>query len=155
MDPVTVITAVITIAGAVCKSYEQISEFVTKVHSAPKVLEGIRSRVERIQSLVMNLKLALEETDIRKVIERDVLALKHVRALNEPLREVEGTLDEVVVNLTRQYKSTGDGKHWKVRWRYYLTISDWDELQARLNIHIQDLGASMQGLNTCVFFYRC
>ena len=80
-----------------------------------------------------------------------MLALKHVRELSEPLRAVEGTLDEVVVILTRQYKSTGNRKGYKVRWRYYLTISDWDELQARLSFHIQVLGASMQGLNTCVF----
>lgn len=151
MDPVTIITAIITVAGAVCKSYEQISKFVTNVQNAPKVLEGVRSRVGTIQSLVMNLKLALEETVIRRVIERDVLAFKHVEALSEPLCAVEGTLDEVVVNLTRQYKSTGDRKGYKVRWRYYLAISDWDELQARLSFHIQVLSASMQGLHTCVY----
>ena len=66
MDPVTLITVVITIAGAVCKSYEQISKFVTNVQHAPKVLEGVRSPVGTIQSLVMDLKLALEETVIRR-----------------------------------------------------------------------------------------
>ncbi len=145
------ITSVITIAGAVCSSYELISKFVTNTRNASKVLEGVRSRAETIKILVMNLKQALEENAIRKVIEKDVLALKHVKALDELLRTVEYTLDEVVVSLTRQYKPTSEGKHYKIRWRYYLNTSDWDELQARLSFHIQVVSASMQGLNTCVY----
>ena len=151
MEPLSVITAVITIAGAVCKSYEQISKFVTNVRNAPKVLEGVRSRARTIQILVMNLKQALEETAIRKVVEIDMLALQHVKGLDEPLRAVECMLDQVVNSLTRQYKPTRDGNHYKIRWRYFLSTSEWDEMQARLGSDIQALGASMQGLNTCVY----
>ena len=150
MDPVTLITTVITIAGAVCKSYEQISKFVTLIKSASKELEGIRSRAGSINVLVANLKQALEENAIRKVIEKDELALKHVKALDEPLKAVEGTLDEVVDKITRQYRPSTSGKHYKIRWQYYLSTSDWEELQTRLSFHIQVLSASMQGLNTLV-----
>ncbi|KAL8976312.1 MAG: hypothetical protein Q9205_007651 [Flavoplaca limonia] len=148
MDPLTVVTAVITIAGAVCTSYEQISKFVTNIRNAPKVLEGVRSRAWTIHILVMNLKQALEEAAIRKVVETDMLALKHVKALNEPLRAVGCMLDEVINNLTRQYQPTSDGKLYKIRWRYFLNTTEWDEMQARLGSDIQALGASMQGLNT-------
>ena len=151
MDPITLTTTVITLAGAVCKSYEQISRFMTHVRNASKELEGIHSRAESIDSLVANLKQALEESAIRKVIEKDKLALSHVRALDEPLRAVECTLDEVVDKLIKQYRPTTDGKQYKIRWQYYLSNSDWKELQARLNLHIQVLGISMQGLNTYVF----
>ncbi|KAL8912551.1 MAG: hypothetical protein Q9172_007485 [Xanthocarpia lactea] len=148
MDPLTVITAVITIAGAVCKSYEKISKFVTNVRNASKVLEGVRSRAWTIQILVLNLKQALEETAIRKVVEMDLLALQHVRGLDEPLRAVGCMLDQVLNGLTRQYKPTRDGNHYKIRWRYFLNSREWDEMQARLGSDIQALGASMQGLNT-------
>lgn len=150
MDPLTVITAAITIAGAVCKSYEQISKIVTNIRNASKVLEGVLSRVRTIHILVMNLKQALEEAAIRKVVETDTLALKHVKALDEPLRAVGCMLDEVINNLTRQYTPTSDGKLYKIRWRYFLKTTEWDEMQARLGSDIQALGASMQGLNTCV-----
>jgi len=56
MDPVSLTATVITIAGAVCKSYEQISNCVTLVRNASKDLEGIRSRAGSINSLVTNLK---------------------------------------------------------------------------------------------------
>ena len=151
MDPVTLTTTIITIAGAVCKSYEQISKLVTLVRNASKELEGIRSRAGSIDSLVANLKQALEESAIRRVIEKDELALKHVRALDGPLKDVESTLDEVVDKLTKQYRPTTNGKHYKIRWQYYLSHSDWKDLQERLNSHIQVLGVSMQGLNTYVF----
>ncbi len=151
MDPVTLITTVITIAGAVCKSYEQVSKLVALVRSAPKELEEIRSRAASINSLVANLKLALQESAILKVIEKDELALNHARALDRLLKAVECTLDEVVDKLTKQYRPTTEGKHYTLRWRYYLSTSNWEELQKRLNSHIQVLGASMQGLNTCVF----
>ena len=151
MDPLTATTAVITIAGAVCKSYEQISKFVTLVRNASKKLEGIRSQAGSINSLVANLRQALEASAIRQVIKKDELARNHVTALDGPLKAVECTLDEVVDKLKKQYRPTTDGKHYKIRWQYYLSTSHWKELQARLNFHIQVLGASMQGLNTCVF----
>lgn len=112
MDPVTLTTSVITIAGAVCKSYGQLSKFVTLIRNASKELEGIRSRAGIINSLIANLKQALEESAIRKVIEKDELALSHVRALDGPLEAVENTLDEVVDKLTKQYRPTTDGKHY-------------------------------------------
>ena len=152
MDPITLITTVISIAGAVCKSYEQLSKLVALVRNAPKELEGIRSRAASINSLVANLKLALQESAILKVVEKDELALYHARALDGPLKAVECTLDEVVDKLTKQYRPTTEGKRYTLRWRYYLiSTSDWEELQKRLTFHIQVLGASMQGLNTCVF----
>ena len=150
MDPVTLTTTVITIAGAVCKSYEQISKFVTLIRNASKDLEGTHSRAKSISHLVANLKQALEESAIRKVTERDQLALNHVKALEEPLKAVECTLDEVVDKLTKQFRPSTKGKHYKVRWQYILGSSDWKELQERLSSHTQVLGASMQGLNTCV-----
>ena len=148
MDPVSLTTSVITIAGAVCKSYEQISRLVSLVRNASKELEATRSRAKTVDTLVANLKQALEESMIRKVVEQDQLALNHVEALNRPLKDVEATLDEVVDKLTRQYKPTTDGKQYKIRFKYYLSASDWKDLQERLNSHIQTLGASMQGLNT-------
>ena len=151
MDPVTLITAVITIAGAVCTSYEQISKFVAVVHNAPKKLEAVRSRAASINGLVTNLKQALEESAVRKVVEKDKPAFNHVRALDAPLKAVEYTLDEVVDKLKKQSRPATQGDHYKLRWRYYLSTSDWKQLQTRLNVHVQDLGASMQGLNTCVF----
>ena len=154
MDPVTLITSVITIAGAVCTSYEQISKLVALVQNAPKEIEGIRSRAESITTLVTNLKQALEESAIHRAIEKDKLALKHVRALDGPLKAVECTLDEVVDKLTKQSRPTSEGEHYKLRWRYYLSTSKWEQLQTRLNSHIQVLGASMQGLNTCVFGFH-
>ena len=150
MDPVTLTTTVIAIAGAVCKSYEQIAKLVTRIQKASKELERIRSRAENINSLVINLKRALEESAIRKVIERDKLALSHVEALDGPLKAVECTLDEVVEKITEHYRPSKGGKHYKVRWKYYLSTSDWEDLQERLDFSIQILGASMQGLNTCV-----
>ena len=151
MDPVTLTTTVITIAGAVCNSYEQISKVVALVRNASKELEGIHSRAASINNVVANLKQALEESAIRKVIEKDELALNHARALDGPLKAVECTLDEVLEKLTKQYRPTTEGKHYKMRWRYYLSTSDWEKLQTRLNFHIEVLGVSMQGLNTCVF----
>ena len=150
MDPVSLTTSVISIAGAVCKSYTQISKIVTLVRKASKRLEGIRSRAESINNLVANLKQALEESAIRNVVEKDDKALNHVRALDGPLKAVECTLDEVLDKLGKQYRPASDGKHYKIRWKYYLSTSDWEELQASLNSHVQVLGASMQGLITCV-----
>ncbi len=154
MDPVTLITTVITIAGAVCTSYEQISKLVALVKNAPKELEGIRLRAENINNLVTNLKQALEDSAIHKAVKKDTLALNHVRALDGPLKAVECTLDEVVDKLTRQSRPTTGGEYYKLRWRFYFSISDWEQLQTRLNSHIQVLGASMQGLNTCVFGFH-
>ena len=154
MDPFTVATTVITIAGAVYKSYEEISKIVALVRNAPKRLEGVHSRAESINSIVLNLKQALEETTTRKAVEKDGLALKHTRALEGTLKAVESTLDKVVGKLTRDYKPKSDGKHLKRRWRYCwrdcMSASTWKELQARLSSHVHDLGTSMHGLNTCV-----
>lgn len=150
MDPVTLTTTIIALACAVCEGYEQISKLVTRIRKASKELERIRSRAGSINSLVVNLKRALEESAIRKVIERDKLALSHVEALDVPLKAVECTLDEVVGKITKHYRPSNDGKQYKVRWRYYLSISDWEDLQERLDFSIQILGASMQGLNMCV-----
>ncbi|KAF2235390.1 ankyrin [Viridothelium virens] len=148
MDPVTVTTSVIAIASAICKSYEQISGFVTLVRNAPKELEGFRSRAESLNSLVANLRQVLEEGPIRKVIEKDELALSHVNALDVPLKAVECTLDEVANKLTSQFRPASDKKHYKIRWQYYFSTSDWKDLQARLDGHVQVLSVSMQGLNT-------
>lgn len=154
MDPVTLIISVITIAAAVCKGYERISAFVTQVRNASKELEGIKSRAGSINSLVTNLKQALEESSVHKVVKEDELAFKHVKALDRPLKAVECTLDEVVDRLTRQYRPTMNGKHYKIRWRYYLSASDWEQLRVKLNDHIQVLNTSMQGLNTCALGFR-
>lgn len=150
MDPLTVTTAVITIAGAACKSYDQISRIVTLIRHAPKEVEAIQSRAGSINSIVLNLKEALEETAIRNVIVKDGLALKHVKALDEPLHAACSTLDEVLELLGKDYKRSGDGKTYKIRWQYYLNTSAWVALQARLRDHIQVLNTSMQGLNTSV-----
>ncbi len=151
MDPFALTTSVITIAGAVCQSYEQVSKFVTLVRNASKKLEGIRSQAESLHNLVANFKQALEEGATRNVIEKDKLALSNVKALDGPLKAVECTLDEVVDKLTKQYRPTSDGKYYKIRWQYYLSTSGWEDLQARLQIHVHLLSTSMQGLNTCVF----
>ena len=152
MDPVTIITTVVTLAGAVCTSYEQISRAVAVVQNAPKELEAIRSRAANINAIVKNLKQAVEENAIHKAIEKDKLALDHVSALDRPLKDVECTLDEVVDKLTKQSRpTTTEGEHYKLRWRYYFSTSDWEQLQTRLNSHIQVLDTSMQGLTTYVF----
>ncbi|KAI9660712.1 MAG: hypothetical protein M1821_010064 [Bathelium mastoideum] len=148
MDPLSVTASAIAIAGAICTSYEQISKFVALVRNAPNQLEGLHSRAGTLNSLVANLKQALEENAIRKVVEQDELALSHVRALDTPLKAVEHTLNEVVDKLTSQYRPTTDKKAYKIRLKYYLSTSDWKDLQARLNLHVQVLSASMQGLNT-------
>ena len=154
MDPVTVVATVLTFAGAVCTSYERISKLVAVVQNAPKELEAIRSRAASINNVVTNIKQALEESAIRQVIEKDERALKNVGALDEPLKAVECTLDEVVDKLKKQTRPTTEGEHYKLRWRYYFSTSDWEQLQARLTTHSDTLGLSMQGLNTCVFgFY--
>ena len=153
MDPITLTTTVIALAGAVCQSYEQISKLVTRIRNASKELERIRSRAGSINGLVLNLKRALEESTIRKVIEKDKLALSHVEALDEPLKAVECTLDEVVEKIRKHYRPSNDGEHYKVRWKYYLGASSWEDLQDRLDSSIQTLSASMQGLNTCVSGY--
>lgn len=150
MDPVSVITTVITLTGAVCKSYEQISRVVTLVRNAPKELEAVKARADSVNTLVGNLKEVLEESSIRSVIEKDKLALKHVNALGAPLKDVERTLDEVSAKLAKQYRLSGNGKQYKVRWQYYFTASDWQQLQARLSSHLDVLGLSMQGLNRFV-----
>ena len=150
MDAVTLTTSVITIASAICKSYEQISKLVERIRNASEELGRTRSRAESVNSLVVNLKRALEESAIRNVIERDRLALGHVAALDKPLKAVECTLDEVVEKITRHHRASYDGKQYKVRWRYYRSTSDWKHLQERLGVSIQDLNASMQGLNTYV-----
>ncbi len=67
MDPISLITGIISIAATICKSYEQITQLVTLVQNASKELEAIRSQAESINSLVTNLQQALEETTIRKV----------------------------------------------------------------------------------------
>ena len=150
MDPISLTTAVITLAGAICKSYEQISKIVTLVRDAPKELEGIQARAESVKSLVLNLKDALEESAIREVVEKDELALRHVTALDTPFKAVECTLDEVVTKLRTQYRPTAGGTRYTVRWQYFFSTSNWELLQARLIFHIQILSASMQGLNTFV-----
>ena len=153
MDPVTIIATVLTFAGAVCKSYERISKIVAVVQNAPKELEAIRSRAASIDNVVTNIKQALEESAIRQVIEKDERALKNVGALKEPLKAVECTLDEVVDKLKKQTRTTTEGEH-KLRWRYYFSTGDWEQLQARLTTHRDTLEFSMHGLNTCVFgFY--
>ena len=150
MDPVSLITTVITLTGAVCKSYEQISKVVTLVRNAPKELEAVRSRADNVNTTVGNLKEVLEESTIRRVIEKDKLALKHVNALGKPLKDVERTLDEVAAKLAKQYRLSGNGKHYKVRWQYYFTASDWQQLQTRLSSHLDILSLSMQGLDMFV-----
>ena len=153
MDPVSLITTVITLTSAVCKSYEQISKVVTLVRNAPKELEAVRSRADSVNTTVGNLKEVLEERTIRSVIEKDRLALKHVNALGKPLKDVERTLDEVATKLAKQYRLSGSGKRYKVRWQYYFTASDWQQLQARLRSHLEVLSLSMQGLD--MFASRC
>ena len=150
MDPVTIITTVITLAGAVCTSYDQICRLVAVVQNAPKELEAIRSRAEIINATVTNLKQAVEENAIHKAIEKDKLAQDHVRALDRPLKDVECTLGEVVDKLRKQSRPTSEGEHYKLRRRYYFSTSEWEQLQTRLSSHIQVLGTSMQGLNRCV-----
>ena len=149
-DPLTLTTAIITIAGAVCKSYDEISKIVTLVRQASKEVEGIQFRASSINSIVLNLKQALEEATIRDVIGKDALALKHVEALDQPLKATQSTLGDVLGMLNKQYKLASNGKTYKVRWQYYLNTSDWVVLQSRLRDHIQVLGTSMQGLNTSV-----
>lgn len=94
---------VIIIVGAVCKNYEQISNFVTLVQNVSKELEEILSRAGNTDSLIANLKQALEESAIRKIIEKDELTLKHAKALDGPLKAEECTLDELVDKSTKQY----------------------------------------------------
>ena len=150
MDPVSVITTVITLTGAVCKSYEQVSKVVTLVRNAPKELEAVKSRADSVNTIVENLKAVLEESTTCSVIEQDKLALKHVNALGKPLKDVERTLDEVAAKLAKQYRLSGNGKQYKVRWQYYFTASDWQQLQARLSSHLDILSVSMQGLHMFV-----
>ena len=150
MDPVSLTATVIPMADAVCQSYEQISKLMVLVRNKSKELEAIQSRAAIIKSLVANLQQALEESVIRKVIEQDEVALTHARALDEPLKAVRCTFDEVVDKLQKQYRPATDGKYHKIRWRYYLSTSDWQQLQKKLDFHIQVLSSSMQGLNTCV-----
>ncbi|KAL9084164.1 MAG: hypothetical protein Q9165_008212 [Trypethelium subeluteriae] len=104
MDPISVTTSVIAIASAICKSYERISKFITLIRNAPKELEGLRSRAESLSSLVANLKQVLEESAMREVIEKDDLALSHVKALDVPMKAVECSLDEVADKLTSHYR---------------------------------------------------
>lgn len=150
MDPVSLITTVITLTGAVCKSYEQVSRVVTLVRNAPKELEAVKARADSVNTLVGNLKEVLEETSIRSVIEKDRLALKHVNALGNPLKDVERTLDEVSAKLAKQYRLSGNRKQYKVRWQYYFTASEWQQLQARMSSHLDVLSLSMQGLDMFV-----
>lgn len=63
-------------------------------------------RADSVITLVGNLKVALEESTIRSVIEKDKLALKHVNALGTPLKDVERTLDEVAAKLAKQYRNS-------------------------------------------------
>ena len=58
----------------------------------------------------------MEESAIRKVIEKDELALRYVIDSDRALKAVECTLDEVVARLRKQYRPTASGKRYKVRW---------------------------------------
>lgn len=150
MDSVTIIATVVTFAGAVSTSYEEILKVVALVQNAPKEFEAIRFRAASINDVVANLKQALEERATCQVIERDKRALDSVRALDEPLKAVECTLDEVVDKLKKQTRPTTEEGHYKLRWRFYFSTSDWEQLQTRLTAYIDVLKLSMQGLLTCV-----
>lgn len=148
MDPVTVLTTVITLSGTVLKSYQKISSFLTQVQHAPSELEAIKSQSENISTVVSNLKEALEENSVREVLtsKKDELALKHVKALEKPMKDVQATLDEVAEKLLKEYKPASDGSTLKLRLQYYFNRSDWELLQGRLQGHRDVLSSSMQGL---------
>ena len=150
MDPVTIVATVLTFAGAVCTSYERISKVVAVVQNAPNELAAIRSQAASINDVVADLKQTIEESDIREAIEKDKRALDHVEKLNRPLKEVQCTLTEVVDKLTNQTRPTTKEGHYKLRWRYYFSTSEWEQLQKRLTAHINVLNISMQGLLTYV-----
>ena len=150
MDPVTITATVISLSGAVLQSYQHISGFLSQVRQAPKELEAIQSRSGNISSIVLRLKEALEENSIREVIKKDELALKHVSGLDESLKAVQATLDEVAEKLSKEYRPASDSSTYKVRLQYYFNRSGWETLQNRLRDHSDVLSASMQGLNTYV-----
>lgn len=111
MDPLSITASVIAIAGAVTASYKEIATFIEDVKAAPKEVEAILSHVLNTQNVTSNLQDALEEREIRIVVEDDALARKHVKDIHDILNDTKTILDKVTIKMHEHFRSTGRGKN--------------------------------------------
>lgn len=148
MDPLSITASVIAIAGAVTASYKEIATFIEDVKAAPKEVGAIRSLVLNAQNVTSNLRDALEEREIRIVVEDDALARKHVKDLRGILDDTKTILDKVTIKMHEHFRSTGRGKEYKFRVQWWKAKEDFQRLLELLQQNKETLSMSMAGLNT-------
>ncbi len=117
MDPFSIAATVITIAGAGGATYKEISGFIESIKNAPKEVQDIRVDAGNIYNIISNLRDGLEERKIRDVLSADYLSQKHVKDLEAPLIATKATLETVADKLHEHFRSSGDGKEYKLRFQ--------------------------------------
>ncbi|KAL8796467.1 MAG: hypothetical protein Q9195_001141 [Heterodermia aff. obscurata] len=148
MDPLSITLAVITLSQATISVYKVIKKIVDTITNAPKEIESIRNDTKIVYTTLSNLQEALEETRIRRVVDTDRLAQKHVNDLVGPLRSCNETLECIVDKLREHLRPLGNGKDFKPRYQWWKARNDFQSLLARLQSDKEALSFSMMGLNT-------
>ena len=151
MDPFSIVAGVVALSETTISVYKGIKKFVDAISNAPKEIESVRNDTKIVYTTISNLQEALEETRIRRVVDSDRLAQKHVNDLVAPLRSCNITLERIVDKLREHLRPIGDGKDFRPRLQWWRARSDFQHLLIRLQSDREALSLSMIGLNTFVW----
>ena len=150
MDPISITTAVLGFSGFTISLYKEIKTFVDKTSNAPKEILSIREDTTIIHTTISNLEAALKEARIRRVVNSDRLAQKHVNDLVGPLQCCNATLQCVNDKLREHLRPFNNGNNFRPRYQWWKARGDFQELLIRLRSDKEALSLSMTGLNTFV-----
>ncbi|KAK3168876.1 hypothetical protein OEA41_005324 [Lepraria neglecta] len=141
MDPLSIITAVVTIVSGAAASYKEITSFIDAISRAPKEVEDIRTDSGNIYNIISNLRDAL----------RDQHRLPRSKACQRPRGAAiltKATLEKVVEKLHEHFRASGRVGELKLRFQWWKARDDFQKLQRQLGQNMATLSLSMAGLNT-------
>ena len=103
-DPLSIITSVVSIAGAAIAGYQALNEMVEGIRNAPEEITSLLRDSHSFYTIVFSLQSALTRKDITDTVVNDPDIMAAVRNLGEPLGNCSFILGQLLVKIQAHRK---------------------------------------------------
>lgn len=149
-DPLSIISAVVGIGAAAISTSKALIELVDSIKNGPDQIATISKDVHSFHSIVSSLQSALQDDNVKRVLQEDVALTRMVGDLEKPLNSCLNVIANLTIKLRENVKSDQNGLRISgmgIKW-FYFTRREIKELMDRLQASRTMLDTALTAVGT-------
>lgn len=149
-DPLSIISALVGIGAAAISTSKTLIELVDSIKKGPDQIAIISKDVHSFNSIVSSLQSALQDDNVKRVLQEDVALINMLGELEKPLSACLNLIASLTIKLQENVKSNQNGLRISgmgLKW-FYFTRREIKELMDRLQVSRAMLDTALTAVGT-------